>query len=110
VTLARYLRRSSTPAERYAWNLLRNRRMLGLKFRRQHVLGRFIVDFCCPARRIVLELDGAHHDRQAQATYDRERQAYLERLGYRVVRVRNGDLSAVTLEKLLRPLSVPLPR
>ena len=109
VTLARHLRRNATPAERYAWTLLRDRRMLGLKFRRQQVLGRCIVDFCCPARRIVLELDGAPHDHPAQATYDRERQAYLERLGYRMVRVRNADLSVAMLEKLLRPLCVPPP-
>ena len=55
---ARQLRRQSTPAERHAWTLLRNRGVLGLKFRRQHVLHGFIVDFCCLAKHIVIELDG----------------------------------------------------
>ena len=53
---ARELRRSLTPAERYAWSLLRRRGIHGLKFRRQHVLGRFVADFYCPARRLVLEV------------------------------------------------------
>ena len=56
--LAHGLRLGSTPAERHAWSLLRNRGMLGLKFRRQHVLHGFIVDFYCPAENLILELEG----------------------------------------------------
>ena len=109
VATARQLRRDSTPAERYAWTLLRNRRMLGLKFRRQHVLEGFIVDFYCPAQRLVLELDGAPHDLPAQAAYDRARRAWLEQLGYRVVRIRNAELSPATLEDIVRTWCVPPP-
>src|SRR5258708_36382892 len=58
-TQARELRRAATSTERYAWSLLRNRGVLGLKFRRQHVVHGFIVDFYCAAERLVLELDGA---------------------------------------------------
>ncbi len=53
--------------ERHAWSLLRNRRIGGLKFRRQHVIGAFIVDFYCADLRLVLELDGAPHDHPDQA-------------------------------------------
>jgi very-short-patch-repair endonuclease len=109
VAVARQLRREHTPTERYAWTLLRNRRMLGLKFRRQHVLEGFIVDFYCPAQRLVLELDGAPHDHPAQAAYDRTRQAWLEQMGYRVVRIRNAELSPATLEDLVRTGCVPPP-
>ena len=93
VILARQYRRDSTPAERYVWSLLRGRRMLGLKFRRQHVIGAFIVDFYCPQLRLVLELDGGPHDRPAGAEYDTERTRYLESSGLRVVRLRNRDVN-----------------
>jgi len=59
------LRRNPTPAEKTLWQALRNRQLAGLKFRRQHPLGPFILDFCCPARMLVVEVDGAAHDAQA---------------------------------------------
>ena len=68
--IARQLRSDGLPTERFAWSLLRNRRILGLKFRRQHTLHGFIVDFYCPQLRLVLELDGAGHDHPAQTGYD----------------------------------------
>ena len=61
--LAHELRHKPTPAERHAWTLLRDRRILGLKVRRQHVLHGFIVRFCCLSERIVIELEGDVHDR-----------------------------------------------
>src|SRR5881392_1368473 len=71
---ARELRHNPTPAERHAWTLLRNRGILGLKFRRQHVLHGFIVDFYCPSERIVIELEGGVHDNERnEATTRRER-------------------------------------
>src|SRR6267142_8305 len=70
---ARELRHNPTPAERHAWTLLRNRGILGLKFRRQHVLHGFIVDFYCPSERIVIELEGNVHDTEAQRGYDQAR-------------------------------------
>ena len=100
--LARGLRRGPTPAERHAWTLLRNRGMLGLKFRRQHVLHGFIVDFCCLSERIVVELEGDGHDSEAQRNYDRSRAGFLEAAGYRVIRVRNRDVSRERLEAVLR--------
>src|SRR5881628_1512953 len=69
---ARELRHNPTPAERHAWTLLRNRGILGLKFRRQHVLHGFIVDFYCASERVVIELEGSVHDGAARQSYDRE--------------------------------------
>ena len=91
LALARQLRREPTPAERHAWSLLRNRRLLGLRFRRQHVLHGFIVDFYCPALKLVLEVDGNPHDDATQASYDDARTAWLKSAGYRLIRVRNRD-------------------
>ena len=102
IALARELRLNSSPAERHAWSLLRNRAVLGLKFRRQHVLYGFIVDFYCAAERLVVELEGAVHDASDQRGYDAARAACLESAGYRVVRVRNRDVTQTHLEELLR--------
>ena len=91
-----------TPAERHAWTLLRNRGILGLKFRRQHVLHGFIVDFYCPSERIVIELEGDVHDAEAQRDYDQARAGFLQAAGYRVIRVRNRDASREHLQAALR--------
>ena len=99
---ARQLRRSLTPAERYAWALLRGRGIHRLKFRRQHVLGRFVADFYCAEHRLVLEVDGAPHHGPAQAAYDAARTDELTRQGYTVMRVGNEGLSRARLEELLR--------
>src|SRR2546425_9383867 len=99
--LARQLRRQSTPAERHAWTLLRNRGVLGLKFRRQHVLHGFIVDFCCLAERVVLELEGNVHNSKARQDSDRARADFLTAAGYRVIRLRNREVSRERLEMAL---------
>jgi very-short-patch-repair endonuclease len=98
----RELRLHPTPAERHAWTLLRNRRILSLKFRRQHVLHGFIVDFYCASEWIVIELEGDVHDTQAQRDYDQARAGFLEAAGYRVIRVRNRAVSREHLEAVLR--------
>jgi very-short-patch-repair endonuclease len=99
---ARELRHNPTPAERHAWTLLRNRGILGLKFRRQHVLHGFLVDFYCPSERIVIELEGDVHDTDAQRDYDQARAGFLNAAGYHVIRVRNRDVSRAHLEAVLR--------
>lgn len=73
VDRARKLRRQQTPAEAKLWACLRNRQVAGLKFRHQHPIGPYIVDFFCAARRLVVEVDGDSHANQP--TYDRERTA-----------------------------------
>jgi very-short-patch-repair endonuclease len=87
---ARELRHSDTLAERLAWKLLRNRRLLRYKFRRQVPLGSAIADFYCPSLRLVVELDGAGHAFESQAKRDRRRDGELERKGCRVLRFPNG--------------------
>ena len=85
---ARELRRDQNEAERRVWHLLRDRRLGGLKFRRQHVLGRYIVDFVCLEAKLVIEIDGDSHVDVPLA--DANRTAVLERLGYRVIRFWNS--------------------
>ncbi len=88
--LARQLRRQMTPAERVLWEQLRNHRLDGYKFRRQHPIGPFIVDFCSPALCLVVEIDGDIHDEQPDR--DLERAAYLAVHGYQVIRFRNEEV------------------
>ena len=89
-TRARQLRLEQTPAEALLWQYLRNRQLDGFKFRRQHPIDRFVVDFCCPERRLIIEVDGAVH--QDQGAYDENRTAALQALGYRVVRYTNDQV------------------
>jgi len=100
--LARELRSRATPAERFAWSLLRNRGVLGLKFRRQHVLHGFIVDFCCLEAGIVIELDGHAHNMEPQRSYDAARGAVLKGAGFQILRIANRDVSHAYIERLLR--------
>ena len=87
---ARELRRAETLAEKIAWNLLRDRRALNLKFRRQEPLGNYVVDFYCHKLRLVVELDGEVHSQPSIVKRDARRKAALERLGFRVLCVPNG--------------------
>jgi very-short-patch-repair endonuclease len=90
ISRTRELRHSDTLAEKLAWKLLRNRHVLHYKFRRQVLLGNAIVDFCCLSLKLVVELDGAGHAHESQATRDRQRDRELEKRGYRVLRFPNG--------------------
>ncbi len=104
VNLARDMRHDPTAAEAAAWELLRNRRCLGLKFRRQHVIRGFIADFYCAELRLVVEIDGGIHDTtQTQADYDEARSRALKLTGIEVVRLRNEDVSDAVLVTLLEP-------
>jgi 5-methyltetrahydrofolate--homocysteine methyltransferase len=89
---ARELRKYPTDAERRLWSGLRNRRLNGLKFRRQHQLGPYLVDFCCVEARLVVEADGSQHHDEVQARYDHNRTKWIESAGYRVVRFANRDI------------------
>jgi very-short-patch-repair endonuclease len=86
---ARQLRRQETPAEAALWQRLRGRQLLGLKFRRQHPLCGFIVDFCCIEHGIIIELDGGVHQAHEQAAYDQDRDQVLYAAGFRVLRIAN---------------------
>ncbi len=103
--MANAMRRRPTPAERRAWELLRDRRCLGLKFRRQHVMAGYILDFYCADLRLALEVDGPVHDDPLQRWRDTTRTAALEGAGVHVVRIPNAELSAHRLEELLHPFT-----
>ena len=87
---ARELRSRMTPAEREMWELLRKHRQAGFCFRRQHPLARFIVDFCCTKAKLCIEVDGGIHNEQRGR--DEERTAWLESMGYRVLRFANEEV------------------
>src|SRR3954447_7823268 len=87
VTIARRLRRDMTDAERKLWAKLRNRQLEGVKFRRQHPLGKYVLDFYAEDHRLVVELDGSQHTPEGDA----ERTAWLVAQGCRVLRFWNHE-------------------
>ncbi len=89
---SRQMRRKATPAEAFAWELFRDRRLLALKFRRQHQIGNYIVDFYCHEKHLVVELDGPVHDTRKRRPVDKKRDAYLKSQGMTVVRIKNERL------------------
>ena len=86
---ARGLRRLQTPEEALLWSQLRAKRLLGFKFRRQHPIEYYVVDFVCLAAKLIIELDGGHHFDEIGRPYDAARTARLEELGYRILRFPN---------------------
>jgi very-short-patch-repair endonuclease len=84
VTRARELRRDASKAEKICWELLRDRRMNGVKFRRQYSIGPYFSDFASAERKLVIEIDGEHHAYQIEA--DARRTAFMESKGWRVLR------------------------
>ena len=83
------LRKASTPAEQKLWTRIKNDQF-GVTFRRQHAIGHYIVDFCSPRKKLIIELDGSQHLEQQE--YDEERTKYLEARGYQVLRFWNNDV------------------
>src|SRR3989442_1833042 len=107
---AKRLRRDETDAERKLWMRLRDRQLNGLKFRRQQPIGRYVVDFFCPERRLVIELDGGHHADQVQA--DQRRTEFLNTAGYRVLRFWDHEVLANTdavLQQIAAAVNPPHP-
>jgi Uncharacterized protein conserved in bacteria len=89
---AKSLRRSMTEAETILWSRLRNWRDGGCVFRRQHPIGPYIADFACVKSKLVIELDGEQHTDDAHRPRDLRRDAFLERLGWRVIRIPNEQV------------------
>jgi very-short-patch-repair endonuclease len=87
---ARKLRKNSTDGERRLWFVLRDRRLLSYKIRRQRPIGPYIVDFACVEHRLVIEVDGSRH---AESLADELRTKWLENRGWRVLRIWNNDIS-----------------
>jgi very-short-patch-repair endonuclease len=90
---AKELRRAMTVSERRLWNWLRNRTFEGFKFRRQVPVGPYVLNFYCPALKVAIEVDGAHHQSFWMAEYDGARSSYLDTRGIRVVRIANDLLA-----------------
>lgn len=89
---AKTLRKEPTSAEEKLWRMLRSRRYREAKFRRQHAIGPYVVDFACVSVRLVIEVDGPSHDDPEQSAFDARRTAFLERAGWRVARVPNAPV------------------
>src|SRR5260221_11953707 len=88
----RELRRGLTIAEARLWKHLKGRSLRGRKFRRQHSVGSYVLDFYCPAERLAVELDGAAHDHEAAQDRDAIRTRFLQSAGIRLVRFRNLEV------------------
>jgi very-short-patch-repair endonuclease len=107
---ARELRENSTDAERLFWSRVRDRRLDGHKFKRQHTIGPYIVDFVCAEQMLVVELDGGQH---ADSMSDKARDARLMAEGYRVLRFWNNDVLLNidgVIETVLKNLRQPSPQ
>ena len=86
---ARIMRQEPTLAEKKLWYALRDRRLQGVKFRRQHPIGPFIADFVCIAKNLIIEADGSQH---VDSEYDMRRDAYLKKQGFQILRFSNHDI------------------
>ena len=93
---AKSMRTNATDAENLMWQLLRAKRFMNLKFRRQHVIAPYIVDFYCHELGLVVELDGSQHGTDDAIEYDAERTKFLEALDLKVVRYLNSDVLGKT--------------
>ena len=108
---ARELRKQATPAEKVLWEQLRNRRLKGIKFRRQHPLGTYIVEFFCPAQRLVVEIDGEIH--RYQADQDQARTQEFEDYGFSVIRFWNHEVEQnldAVLDTIAENCDLPSPK
>jgi very-short-patch-repair endonuclease len=125
VSRARVLRRALTPPEARMWACLRRSGLAGLKFRRQHPIGVYVLDFYCAGARLAVEVDGASHDHPDRAEHDRRRTLWLGAQGVAVLRVTaedvrvnlDGVLASIRAaaearlcgQEPLHPFGVPLP-
>ncbi|MBU1298723.1 MAG: DUF559 domain-containing protein [Bacteroidetes bacterium] len=89
---ARALRKRSTPAEEILWDVLRDRQFNNLKFRRQHIIEKFITDFYCAEYKLAIEIDGSIHDEKEQIERDQFRQKIIEDLEIKVIRFKNDEI------------------
>lgn len=89
---ARYLRKNQTEQERKLWNLIKNKQFYNYKFLRQYVIGKYIVDFICREKKIIIEIDGGQHNENSTIGYDKKRSIYLNSIGYAVIRFWNNEI------------------
>lgn len=104
---ARLLRQHQTQTEALLWEHLRARRLAGFKFRRQYVIGQYIVDFACLEAKLIVELDGGHHADAEQIAYDAVRTEFLQALDFRILRFWNREVEK-DLSKVLQEIEEAL--
>lgn len=92
INQARALRKNQTTAEKIIWQKLRSRQLAGFKFRRQHNIGKFIVDFYCDEIKLIIEIDGDVHAYKQRENHDKERQKILESKGFEIARYTNYEV------------------
>ncbi|MCW3075232.1 MAG: hypothetical protein JWP69_2301 [Flaviaesturariibacter sp.] len=112
---ARTLRKAATEAEAILWNALRGRKLLNLKFRRQHTLQHYIADFYCHELKLVIEVDGGYHNTAEEIAYDVQRTEEFEKEGIVVLRLKNEEVEQLdsALQKIISfigGLKVPSPK
>ena len=90
---AKQMRSNMTKEEAVMWNILRAKRFYGYKFKRQVLIGNYIVDFLCPDKLLIIELDGGQHNKNKIINYDSERNKYLIERGYKVLRFWNNEVN-----------------
>jgi very-short-patch-repair endonuclease len=104
------LRKNQTPEERKLWFYLKNNNLNNFKFRRQVVIDKFIVDFCCFKKRLIIELDGGQHNATQKMIMDHQRDKYLKQNGFQILRIWNNDITNNfngVLEKIIDRLQTP---
>ena len=89
--IRRKLRKNQTLSEKRLWYYLRNKK-IGVKFFRQYSIGRFVADFCCPAKKLIIEVDGITHEDPEVIENDRCKQRFFESLGYKVIRLSDSKV------------------
>jgi very-short-patch-repair endonuclease len=106
------LRNSLTPAEAKFWTYLKSSQVGGRKFRRQHSVGGYVLDFYCPEEKLCIELDGNAHYTEAERTYDKNRTGYLNAVGIKVIRFENRlvfDNPEGVIAEIQRRFTTPAP-
>ena len=102
---AQELRHNKTPEEEKLWSRLRNHQLDGIGFRQQHAIGNFVVDFCAPRKKLVVELDGRQHLETVES--DEERTAFLNSKGYKVIRFFNYEINE-NIEDVLKRIRLAI--
>jgi len=88
--LARSMRHEMTEAEKILWEYVRNKKLSGLKFKRQYPIGRYVADFFCYEKKLIIEIDGSIHESREE--YDKNRDEYLTASGYEILRIKNDEI------------------
>lgn len=97
------LRNNATVSEKKLWKFLQKSQLENRKFRRQHSIGNYIEDFYCPREKLIIEVDGAIHNNTVNQKYDFDRETFLIKLGYNIIRFKNEEIRdsiKMVLEKI----------